>query len=131
MAEGKGFFTGAQHVRNIVISVITTVLGTAAVYYLGFRGTGGGSPDFLVVKDATINAWKNYVTYENIYSKNVKTIFGSNGQQITKVSEVNDLEDQLLNESHKFTDDIDKLADDKNIDKAFISLLKRRSNVEK
>ncbi|MER3497346.1 MAG: hypothetical protein C4308_01260 [Chitinophagaceae bacterium] len=46
--------------RTILIGVTTTVLGTTAIYFLGFNNKGNkSSASTLEVKDATINAWKS------------------------------------------------------------------------
>ena len=58
--------------RNIITGVITTVIGATTIWFLGFHNKGGSSspPDYLVVKDATTNAWKSYVSTENVFFSN-------------------------------------------------------------
>ena len=61
--------------RNIIVGVTTTVLGSSAVYFLGFSHRNNNSTnDYLVTKEATTKAWKSYETIDNIYYKNTVSL---------------------------------------------------------
>lgn len=57
-------------VKNIVVSVITTVLGSAAVYFIGFHDNDG----FKERQDANIRAWNSLTGYETFYANSIDKI---------------------------------------------------------
>jgi hypothetical protein len=117
------------HLRTILIGVTTTVLGTAAVYYLGFRPRSGGSSaeDILFAKEATTKAWKSYVTFDNIYFKNQLSIL----DEFQRSKQLGKYRNDMLDEMHKYQDDLDELLKNKNIDVSFVSMINRRIRTEK
>jgi len=126
MSEGSG--APASHspniFRNILVGVTTTVLGSSAIYFLGFnhRSAGSSGNDYLVVKDATIKAWKSYVTIENIYTKNSISLM----KELQETKKLDDFEENIIQESKKFETDLEQLIKDQKIDGDFISMIKRR-----
>jgi hypothetical protein len=120
---------GKNMVRNIITGVITTVAGACAVYFLGFRNTGGSSSsgNYLEVKEATTKAWKDYVSFENLESKSTTML----ANHLKDIDGLDEFKQELTKESDKFNIDVERLAKTDNIDGAFVSLLKRRLDAEK
>lgn len=110
-------------VRNIITGVVTTVLGAAVIYFLGFHksGDGGSAENMLVTKEATINAWKSYVYSENSFWGNWK-IYGDNYTE----AGFEDYKNNTLNELTRFNTDIKKILEAKSLDPSLVSLLERR-----
>jgi hypothetical protein len=116
--------------RNILVGAITTIIGSTAVYFITNRNKNSNSEMevMLMTKDATINAWKSYVTFENAYTKK-------------DLSLLNDLQARTMNwdefvaesgrESNKFKKGLEELKTKKNIDKDFIQALDSRLDNEK
>jgi hypothetical protein len=113
--------------RNIAVSVISTVLGATLIYYLGFRGDGGGGDKTLITKEATTKAWKSFVTVENIYYKNTLSLVN----ELKETKKLADFNENVIKESEKFQRDLPEVLKDKNIDGAFISMIQRRLENEK
>lgn len=61
---------GKNTIKNIVVSVITTVLGSAAVYFIGFHDNDG----FKERQDANIRAWNSLTGYETFYVNSIDKI---------------------------------------------------------
>ena len=109
--------------RNIITGIITTVVGATVVYFLGFHNKGGGSstPDYLVVKDATINSWRSYVSAENVFFGNWN-VYAANYTN----TGFERYKQNTLGELDRFKSDMKKILQTKNLDPSFISLLERR-----
>jgi hypothetical protein len=109
--------------RNILTGVITTVIGGGLIWFLGFHSSGSGSstPDYLVVKDATMNSWRSYVSVENVF-------FGNWNVDVANYSNTgfDHYKESTLGELQRFKSDITKILETKNLDPSFISLLERR-----
>jgi hypothetical protein len=56
--------------KNILVSVITTVLGSAAVYFIGFHD----NDSFKERQDANIRAWNSLTGYETFYANSIDKI---------------------------------------------------------
>jgi hypothetical protein len=57
--------------------VVTTVPGATATCLLGFNKKSLDRTDMeqiLISKDATLKAWKSFVTVQNVYYKNEKSL---------------------------------------------------------
>ncbi len=118
---------GGHQTRNIIIGAIATIFASTSVYYLtqyvNNKKSSDSPPDHLVMKEATISAWKRYVIMDNIYYKAVKMMiadkekFGSNDQKFTQ---------EIMNESNSFKKEAGKITDEKNIDPALKTMLSRR-----
>lgn len=108
--------------RNIITGVITTVIGGGLIWFLGFHNSGGSStPDYLVMKDATMNGWKSYVSAENVFLGNWSVDaanYSNMGFERYK--------ENTLGELQRFRSDIKKILETKNLDPSFSSLLERR-----
>jgi hypothetical protein len=113
--------------RNIAVSVISTVLGATLIYYLGFRGDGGGGDKTLITKEATSKAWKSFVAVENIYYKNSLSIL----DDLKETKKLADFSENIIKESQKFQRDLPEVMKDPNIDGAFVSMIQRRLENEK
>ncbi len=110
----------SQTVKNILISVLTTVLISATVYFLGFNKASGTSK--AEKQRATIEGWKAYMVLENIIYKNSISLFIDQAQ----FDNYKEMFQEILNESAKLTSSIDQILTDKDIDKDLATLLKRR-----
>jgi len=122
MATTNGSSINTQTLRNIIVGVTTTVLASTIVYFLGFHKSGRSSADsMLFTKEATIGAWATYVSTENMFTKNWKTL-GAN----YSASRFKNYKDASLEELDKFYRDIKALTETQDIDPSFLSLLKRR-----
>ncbi len=137
--------TASTVLNKIIIPVITTVLGATAIYFLGFNRKGGSSsanPEeqkALVVKEATVNAWKSFVTSQNIAHRNMTSITNEYAERINNVSVdlmqqksfkpiahlVPEFKNELVRESKKAIKDIDEILSIVHIDKDFINMLNR------
>ena len=115
--------------RNVLTGVITTVLGATVVYFLGFHSNSGRpSPgSYLEIKEATTNAWKSYVTLENIEYKFSLSL----AENMKNMNSFDKVKTEIGNESRKFTGDVENILKNKDIDDAFVALLKRRLDAEK
>ncbi|MBK5272891.1 MAG: hypothetical protein JJE22_17970 [Bacteroidia bacterium] len=126
MSEGSASPAPSTNIlRNIIVGVTTTVLGSSAIYFLGFNHKGGGgstTENILVTKEFTTKAWKSYVTSENIYTKNSISLM----KELQETKKLDDFEENILQESDKFISDMNQLMKDDNIDGDFISMIKRR-----
>lgn len=113
-------------IKNIIISVVTTVAGAFAVYFLGIKDSGKKISK-LEVEDRTIEAWKTLVTVENIYTKNSTTLIRDAMQQ----GNFKDAADQSELESKKFQNSLQGIIDTEGIDSDLKSLVQRRLENER
>jgi hypothetical protein len=123
--------------NKILIPVITTVLGATAIYFLGFNKKASGRTDMeqmLISKEATVKAWKSFVTSQNIGYKNIKSLSEEYVQKIVDASKQgiensgpvwSEFKEELLRESRKGDQDIKDILKDPDIDRDFISMLNR------
>lgn len=117
---------GKTILKNMVITVTTTVAGAFAVYFLGFSNKSSG-PSKLEMEERTVDAWKTLVTVENIYTKNGISLlrdakhFGSYGV----------VAEESAKESAKFVNSVQKMLDTEGIDKDMRAMLERRIDNEK
>jgi hypothetical protein len=125
--------------NKILIPVITTVLGATAIYFLGFNNKkGAGRTDMeqmLISKEATVKAWRSFVTSQNISYRSINSLSEEYGQKVGKVAKEEgieklapvwkDFEDEILRESRKGDQDVKDILKDTDIDRDFISMLNR------
>ena len=111
--------------KNMLITVATTVLGATAVYFLGFSNKKSGFTK-LEQEAITVDAWKTYVTVENLYTKNSISLLRDVGQY----GSFSGAYDETEKESKKFTNSLNRLLQVEGLDKDFISLLERRVDNE-
>ena len=117
--------SGNTQTRNIIIGAIATIIASTSVYYLTQYINNKKSesvPNYLVMKEATTNAWNRYVTMDNIYYKAVNILS-------TDPSMLNDPYkhiDEITKEADIFKKDAGKIAKEKNVDPALKTMLARR-----
>jgi hypothetical protein len=111
--------------RNMIIGIITTVLVSGTVYLLGFNNKKGRSSK-LERQKATTEAWKSYVTLENIYTKNTALLL----RDAAQFKSYKELYQESIKESDKFMTGLQGLITNEDVDKDMIAVLKRRSENE-
>lgn len=111
--------------KNMLITVATTVLGATAVYFLGFSNKKSGFTK-LEREEITIDSWKTYVTVENLYTKNSISLLRDVGQYGSFSASYEEME----KESQKFSNSVKNLLAVEGLDNDFISLLERRLDNE-
>lgn len=109
--------------RNMIIGIITTILVSGTIYLLGFNKKDPTTK--LQRQKATTEAWKTYVTIENIYAKNTYLIMRD-----SKQSSVKELYAEIMKESDQFMTSLQGLTTSENIDKDLVAVLKRRASNE-
>ncbi|MBP7557312.1 MAG: hypothetical protein KA821_13640 [Chitinophagaceae bacterium] len=112
--------------KNMVISVTTTVVGALAIYFLGFSNKSSG-PSKLEMEELTIDAWKTLVTVENIYAKNGVSLL----RDAKNFGSYKAVGDESQKESAKFVNSLQKLLETEGIDKDMRAMLERRIENEK
>jgi len=124
--------SGNNQTRNILIGTIATIIASTSVYYLtqyiNNRKTDS-TPSSLVMKEATTNAWKRYVTMENIYYKAAIGITDYKSivvDEETTFTVVDKFVTDLAREADIFKKDAAKIAKEKNVDPALTTMLNRR-----
>ena len=124
---GKIIGTESKNViKNIAISVVTTVAGAFAVYFLGFKDSGK-SISKLEMEDRTIEAWKTLVAVENIYAKNTVSLLRDALTQGNFLVAAQETE----KEAQKFQSSLRSLIDTEGIDADLKSLFERRLENDK
>ncbi|HLG38784.1 MAG TPA: hypothetical protein VI461_03910 [Chitinophagaceae bacterium] len=113
---------GSHVIRNMVISVSTTVLGAAIIYLLGFNDKKTRFTK-LEIKEITVNAWKTYVTIENIYTKNGASLLRD---RVNLKIELEDFLAESAKESETLKSSLNELIKTEGIDKDLVSTFKRR-----
>ncbi|MBS1919035.1 MAG: hypothetical protein JST17_02170 [Bacteroidetes bacterium] len=115
----------ATMMRNIITGVITTVVGAGALYLLKFNKSGDSQEaSFLIVKEATTNAWKSYVSAENVFFNNMQTYqanYSTNG--------FDHYREATLGEFEHFKSDLKRIQSTKNLDPSFQSMLEQRLKI--
>ena len=124
--------------NKILIPVITTVLGATAIYFLGFNNKKGSGrtemEQLLISKEATLKAWRSFVTTQNVSYTAMKSLAEEYGQKINEESKKGieylapvwkDFEDELLRESRKNDQDIQDILKNPDVDRDFVSMLNR------
>ncbi len=121
----SGSSTHNTQTRNIIIGAIATMIASTTVYYLTQYVNNKKTdsiPNFLVMKEATTNAWKRYVTMENIYYKSLTGLSGD----FTGLSDPDKYVVEISKEVGIFKKDAGEIAIEKNVDAALKTLLTRR-----
>lgn len=127
MISSSGASGNTQTIRNIIVGVITTVLASTIVYFLGFHSSKRSSAEaMLFTEKATIAAWTDYVATENTFTKNWNTLAAGYSHARFK-----NYKEATLEELDKFFKDINILIGTNDIDPGFVSLLKRRMTSRK
>lgn len=115
--------------RNIILGAIATVFTSTLIYYLTVYQNKNKSEgnSRLEIKEATIEAWKSYKAYENVYTSNLFSFEKT-------ANETNSFDPYfagLNTESKKFVADLTDLSQTKDIDKDLIKAFNRRLDNEK
>ncbi|MEO7983300.1 MAG: hypothetical protein ABI688_04385 [Bacteroidota bacterium] len=126
--------SGNNQTRTIIIGAIATIIASTSVYYLTQyinNKKSDSTPSQLVMKEATTNAWKRYVTMENIYYKAAIGITRGKTMAIPDEDEgtfalVDKFVNDLAKEAAIFKKDAAKIAEEENVDPALKSMLARR-----
>lgn len=107
--------------KNILIGLTTTVIGATIIYFLGFNNK---KDSFSKEEQADITgeAWKTYITVENIYTKSSASLL----RDLIKLGETAEALQQTRKESEKLQSSLNDLIATSGLDKEMISLLKRR-----
>jgi|GEM_PF-3043099 len=115
--------------RNIIVGVSTTILGSTAVYFLGFHNKGKGETkaSYLEMKESTTRAWRTYVAIDNIYYKNLMSI----NKDKELILDLDRYKAEMFKEGARFKRDAENIMKDKDVDKAFVSMMERRFEREK
>ncbi len=114
------------HTRNIIIGAVVTIITSTTVFYLTQNLKKPEENRFSTTKEATTAAWRSYVTYENIYTKNTLSLSRNTvGVSLDSVLK------SFKKESDKFQKDLIDLASGKKMDKDLIKAMNRRLDNEK
>jgi hypothetical protein len=112
--------------KNIIIAVITSVIGATAIYLLGFNNKEPRLSD-TEREEVTADAWKTYATIENIYLKNTESLL----QDALHVGGYTDLLYETTKESEKLQNTLEDLIDRNGMNKDLVALFKKRLKEEK
>jgi|CXWL01.1.fsa_nt_gi hypothetical protein len=122
--------SGNSQTRNIIIGAIATIFASTIVYYLTQYVNNRKSSEaasYPEKKEATTNAWRRYVTIDNIYYKNILSL--SNDKELLK--NLDNYEAETSAETDNFIKDAETLIKEKNIDKTFVAMVNRRLKRER
>lgn len=118
-------FHSSTMIRNIITGVITTVIGAVVLYFLKFNEHKDSHDiDSLLVKEATGNAWKSYVSAENVFYNNMQTY-----QANYSINGFDHFKEATLNEFEHFDSDLKRIQNTKNLDPSFLSMLENRKKI--
>jgi hypothetical protein len=113
MASGSPAAGGSNAFKSIIIGVITTVLGAAAVYFLGFHDKKENPK-----KEATQNAMKSIIQYEQILEKSIMGLACNSDNEYAQqafLKEIEQLKGNMMN-----------IKSEKDVDNRVFSLIDRR-----
>ncbi len=112
----------ATMLRNVLTGVITTIVGAGALYLLKFNKSGDTTgTNFLVMKEATVNAWNSYVSSENSAYRNLQTYTAN-----YKSDEFSHFKNGVLNEWAHYRKSLELLLEKKDMDPSLYSFLQKR-----
>lgn len=116
--------SGRHQSRNIILGAVVTVLTSTLIYYLTVfqNKPKQGGAGFYEVKEATISAWKRYVTVDNIYYKNIVTI----SRDTTLANRPEFFKEEIMKESGIFKNDTEEIMNTGDIDATLKAMMKRR-----
>lgn len=113
MASGSPAAGGGNAFKSIIIGVITTVLGAAAVYFLGFHDKKENPK-----KEATQNAMKSIIQYEQILEKSVMGLACNSDNEYAQQTFLREIEQLKVNMTN--------IKSEKDLDNRVLSLIDRR-----
>jgi len=110
--------------RTIIFGSLVTVLTSTLIYYLTVfqNKPKTGAADFYKIKESTINGWKQYVTIDNIYYKNILTISADTSFSLKPVS----FKREIMKESGIFKKDVEAITKNELIDASLKAMVNRR-----
>lgn len=127
-SSGSAAPAGPNVFKNIVVGVITTVLGAAVIYFLGFHEKGNDEKE--KKKAATVTAWNSLLQYEKLFQQTANKLICL-GETETAAKEVIDEMDQVIKDmgnikKEEFIDNRMETLVDRRMD----SYTKRKSYME-
>jgi hypothetical protein len=105
--------TTGNHLKNVIIGVITTVISATVIYFLGFQRNN----DLGVAKQATIDAWNSLQLYENEFKEKAISMVCSGNDFSTKA---------MITEYEKIIKNINNIQKEEHVDNRLLSLIDRR-----
>lgn len=110
--------SGNNTIKNIVIGVVTTVLASSIVYFLGFQGKQADKEELKVKKEATIDAWNSLMFYEKQ--------FRETGIRMTCNYDTTSTSADVIKEYDKIIKNINNIEKAEHVDNRLLSLIDRR-----
>ncbi|MBS1620523.1 MAG: hypothetical protein JST10_16925 [Bacteroidetes bacterium] len=110
--------SGSTALKNIVIGVITTVLASSIVYFLGFQNKQADKDEIQKKKEATMDAWNSLMFYEKQ--------FRETGTRMVCLDDTSEMSDRILIEYDKIIKNISNIEKVANVDNRLVSLIDRR-----
>lgn len=101
-------------VKNIVVSVLTTVLGSTAVYFIGFHD----NDNFKERQDANVRAWNSLTGYETFYVNSI--------DKISCMGETPDAYKEFAREMDQTATNMLNIKSEASVDNKLKSLIDRR-----
>jgi len=110
--------------RTIIFGSLATVLTSTLIYYLTVfqNKPKTGAADFYKIKEATTGAWKQYVTVDNIYYKNILTISADTSFSFKPAA----FKREIMKESGIFKNDVEAIIKNEIIDASLKAMVNRR-----
>jgi hypothetical protein len=118
-----------NHTRNIIIGAVVTVFSSTLIYYLTVfqnKNNPDSEAGFRRTREVTTDAWKSFLTYENVYTKNLLVY----EHDIDKTG-IDQYLAGLKIESEKFQKDLADLSQTKKMDKDLVKAMNRRLENER
>jgi uncharacterized membrane protein len=115
-SSGSAAPAGPNVFKNILVGVITTVLGAAVIYFLGFHESGNSEKK--KKKEATITAWNSLLQYEKLFQQTTNKMVCL-GESETASKEVTDEMEQLIR-------DMENIKKEESVDNRMQTLVDRR-----
>jgi hypothetical protein len=111
-------------IKNILIAVVTSVLGATAVYLLGFNNKKTYSKE--EQEEITRDGWRTYVSVDNIYINSYASLM----RDMVNFNGFGDYLAEIKRESEKYQSSLNTLIGTDGLDKNIASLVKRRLEAE-
>ena len=120
-SSGSAAPAGPNVFKNILVGVITTVLGAGVIYFLGFHESGQSEKK--KKKEATVTAWNSLLQYEKLFQQTTNKLICL-GETETAIKEVTDELDQLSR-------DMENIKKEDAVDNRMQTLVDRRIDTYK
>jgi hypothetical protein len=123
----KPVLADSKHVlKNMLIAVITSVIGATAIYFLGFNNQKPSLSE-AQKEEATLDTWSTYVTIENIYTQSAASLL----QDAAQFGNYANVSQESSRDSKKFQTGLQDLIATDGVDKSLVSFLKKRLENDK